>query len=979
MGKEPRRRSGVRAPDPPRQLDCHANVIWLLADDDERTTRWAERLEGEGHQCEAFATVECIGEQVAVNPPAVIAVLRHLGEDEAERLSRVTLLADPGCCPLVIHCAEVGDPPVRMGADVVLIGEAAWQGLSSVVCSRAAQWSGHDPLEALFVEHGLLGKPRGEALTDLIRQIHQAAAADVACFLLDRPEGLVIETSLAELSEEHRTTLAKWAALAAAGAAVLVVPSLVADDSGCPFATVVAVPLRAEDGTELGLLCLAWSGWHDLSLPRQVLLRRAARRLGRELHWRDTQDRLVDEVEELQALGGLDPTLGVWSRPTLLRLAEMKAAASARTGDPLSAVVIRISGMKQLIETFGHSTGDDVLRHVAEVIMYVVRAYDSLGRLGADELAILFDGAETQGASSAVGRIQRLLESQPFVTDGGLEHWVATTASITEVSRRENGQQALARATIAARQARSSEPVVVEARPGHAPSSLPAPPSLEGKTLGGTYRVLRRIGAGGGGGVYRGEDLGLRRPVAVKVLLPHFAKDKRLVDRFREEAAILASLRHPNLVNVYSFGLHKQHVYFIMELVEGETVRGTIDRGAKDGSPVPLARVRVVVEQMASALDTLHRSGVVHRDVKPDNILVDPFRQRAVLVDVGIARRRGADVCVAGTPGYMAPEVFTEVDPGPAVDVFGLAATIYEMLTLRSPWRLPEDVSLLAQWLRVNPPKRPSLIRKSLAPIDEVLLKALAFDPHERWQSAPELAEAFLAALADVDELADEHVTASIRTFSQSPSSRRPHFSSASPSFAIEPQTRGVVFRSVSRVFGLRPTAQWRDVLSAQGSGLAEVLGPSLPPLDWAPTASLVRVLQAGPPDGRPARRFARDLGRATVRATFRRFFPASITMLAPRGTLRALHEIWPHYHSWGTLEVVTESDDRAVVRVTDKPAEPILDDLLAGMLEQMVVLSGGAQVTLRQTDTSPTDQTECRFEISWKWSPTSVPPLSDA
>ncbi|MBW2454130.1 MAG: protein kinase [Deltaproteobacteria bacterium] len=952
--------------------------MWLLGDDDERAGQVIEEIQGGGHLCEAFTSVATLSDQLAESPPKSIVVLRDSAGDEARRLGEATLVVDPARWPLIVQCADLGDPPVEPGADVLLVGEAVQHGLLQVLGFQAEERPGRDPLEALFAEHSLLGKPREEAVRELTAELHRTAAADLAAVFVEHGESTVVECSDFVLTDEQRAGMTKWARRAATAGAVVLLPT--GEESSCRFITLVAAPLVSADGTELGLLCLIWAGWHEQSLRRQVLLRSAARRLGKELHWCETQDRLVDEVDRLQELGGLEPALGVWSRATLLRLADMKAAAGARQTDPLSVVVIRVAGMERIVETFGHSTGDDVLRHVAEVILYVVRVYDSIGRLGVDELAILFEGADADGARCAVGRIQRLLESQPFVTDSGLEHWVAITAGITEVTKREDGQQALARATFAARQARpSSDPVVVEAQPGRPPSTMPAPPSLEGKTLGGNYRLLRRIGTGGGGGVYRGEDLGLRRPVAVKVLLPHFAGDQALVEQFRQEATILASLRHPNLVNVYSFGLHKRHAYFVMELVEGESVRGTIDRRIRDGNPMPLARVRLVVEQLASALDTLHRSGVVHRDVKPDNLLVDPFRQRTVLVDVGIARRRGADVCVAGTPGYMAPEVFTVADPGQAVDVFGFAVTLYEMLTLRRPWALPEDLAAMAQHQHDTPPERPSDIRPALAPVDEVLLKALAFEPGERWQSARELAEAFLGALAFVDELADERSPESAVASSQGAAISHPLLGELAAHDGAEPLSRGVVFRSVARVFGLRPAAQWRGELAARDPQLGAVLGPALPPLDWAPTAALVRVLQADTPDGRNADSFARDLGRATVRATFRRFFPASITTLAPRGTLQALHEIWPHYHSWGTLEVVADTDREAVVCLTGSPPEPMLTALIAGMLEQLVVLSGGREVTVRETGGATTDEGCCQFEIAWEWTPRSLVPLSQS
>src|SRR5262249_23073135 len=157
-----------------------------------------------------------------------------------------------------------------------------------------------------------------------------------------------------------------------------------------------------------------------------------------------------------------------------------------------------------------------------------------------------------------------------------------------------------------------------------------------GTIVGGTYRVVHELSRGAMGVVYRGEDLGLGRQVAIKVLRSDLGSDRDLVDRFRAEAGILASLHHKNLVQVYALGEHAGAVYFVMELVEGqplsEVLRATLERREW----FPTEAVAQIAFEIGDALDAMHALGLIHRDVKPANILLDRERDRAVLVDVGV-------------------------------------------------------------------------------------------------------------------------------------------------------------------------------------------------------------------------------------------------------------------------------------------------------------------------------------------------------
>jgi len=251
------------------------------------------------------------------------------------------------------------------------------------------------------------------------------------------------------------------------------------------------------------------------------------------------------------------------------------------------------------------------------------------------------------------------------------------------------------------------------------------------------------------GTVYCGEDSTLHRPVAIKVLKPELASDSQLVSRFRAEARILASLRHPNLVHIYSFGTEKGMVYFVMELVDGMPISELIIRSQEAGEPIDTDVVAAIAEEIADALDEIHAVGVIHRDVKPANILLDQVRGRAVLVDVGVAIRFEEVGDAAGTPGFAAPESFVQGgEENPATDVYGLAATVYTMLTGTPPFRGTRLSELLDHQLH-SKPVAPSLLRPSLSRgVDDVLLRALSPGPTARYRSAMAFAIALSKALS---------------------------------------------------------------------------------------------------------------------------------------------------------------------------------------------------------------------------------------
>ncbi len=257
----------------------------------------------------------------------------------------------------------------------------------------------------------------------------------------------------------------------------------------------------------------------------------------------------------------------------------------------------------------------------------------------------------------------------------------------------------------------------------------------------GPYRVVRPLGRGGMGVVFLAEDTRLSRLVALKVCNVSIA-DKPTLERFRREATSAAALRHPGLCPVYEFDVRDDIPYLAMAYIDGPTLADWMT------SRVPLEprTAAVLVSKMAAAIQAAHARGVVHRDLKPGNVLLE--KNSPVIVDFGLARQTGGGAnltkkgAVVGTPSYMSPEqVRGDNDIGPGCDVYALGVILYEMLTGRRPFEGPTGV-VLAQILYtpVAPPSkhRPDLDRQ----LEAVCLKAMAKAPQARYASMTELAKA---------------------------------------------------------------------------------------------------------------------------------------------------------------------------------------------------------------------------------------------
>ncbi|MGD9530180.1 MAG: serine/threonine-protein kinase, partial [Pseudonocardia sp.] len=267
-----------------------------------------------------------------------------------------------------------------------------------------------------------------------------------------------------------------------------------------------------------------------------------------------------------------------------------------------------------------------------------------------------------------------------------------------------------------------------------------------GETFG-PYRLQALLGRGGMGEVHRAFDGTHQRVVALKLLPGHLSADPDFRARFRREAEIAATLRDPHVIPIHRFGEIDGRLFLDMRLVDGEDLGSVVARG-----PLPPQRAVAIVEQVASALDAAHADGLVHRDVKPSNVLLTG-RDFAYLVDFGVARAvDGAGSSLTGTGAtvgtldYMAPERFAGGAVDRRVDVYALACVLHELLTGRRPYRATEPAALLHAHMNAPPPA-PSAVHPGLAAFDAVIARGMAKDPARRYPSAGELAAAAARAL----------------------------------------------------------------------------------------------------------------------------------------------------------------------------------------------------------------------------------------
>jgi serine/threonine protein kinase len=258
--------------------------------------------------------------------------------------------------------------------------------------------------------------------------------------------------------------------------------------------------------------------------------------------------------------------------------------------------------------------------------------------------------------------------------------------------------------------------------------------------LNNRYQLEEQIGSGGMAVVYRARDLMLERTVAIKLLREDYSLDPSFRERFRQEARAAANLTHPNIVTVHDFGLDAKHLFIVMEFMPGTNLKTLLRQRGR----ISVDETIILIIQACAGVGYAHRAGLVHCDIKPQNILITPD-QRLKVVDFGIARalasihpEEKAEV-VWGSPLYFSPEQAAGEAPSPASDVYSLGVVMYEMLTGLLPFN-SESPTELARMHREEMPPEPRKVNPSIPPaLDQILLKVLSKEPSARYRTADQL------------------------------------------------------------------------------------------------------------------------------------------------------------------------------------------------------------------------------------------------
>lgn len=270
---------------------------------------------------------------------------------------------------------------------------------------------------------------------------------------------------------------------------------------------------------------------------------------------------------------------------------------------------------------------------------------------------------------------------------------------------------------------------------------------LIGETLGGRYEILERVGGGGMALVYKAQDLLLNRYVAVKVLRQQYVHDEEFIRRFRREAQSAASLSHPNVVSMYDVGQEGDNHYIVMEYVEGMTLNDLI----REKAPLQVEDALHIATQICDALEHAHHNQIIHRDIKPHNILIGK-NGRIKVTDFGIARATTSSTItqtgsVVGSVHYFSPEHAKGISTGAKSDLYSLGIVLYQMLTGKLPFLGESPISVALKHLQENveePRKVNPLIPQS---VENIILKAMRKNPDERYQSATDMLQDLETAL----------------------------------------------------------------------------------------------------------------------------------------------------------------------------------------------------------------------------------------
>jgi serine/threonine protein kinase len=263
--------------------------------------------------------------------------------------------------------------------------------------------------------------------------------------------------------------------------------------------------------------------------------------------------------------------------------------------------------------------------------------------------------------------------------------------------------------------------------------------------LHGRYRIEESIASGGMGSVFAATDTSLQRRVAVKVLRDDLGRDEGFVERFRREAMAAAALSHPNIATIFDYGQDGSRRFIVMELVPGEDLGALLRREGRFGCH----RAATIAAQIADALAYAHTAGIVHRDIKPGNIMIEQD-DRVKVTDFGIARASGdasltAAGSILGTVDYMSPEQARGDATGPATDIYSLGVVLYEMLVGVVPFTADSPISVALRHVSEDVPAPSQTDNQVSSELDVVVRRATAKDPHARFATAAEMATALRA------------------------------------------------------------------------------------------------------------------------------------------------------------------------------------------------------------------------------------------
>jgi serine/threonine-protein kinase len=351
---------------------------------------------------------------------------------------------------------------------------------------------------------------------------------------------------------------------------------------------------------------------------------------------------------------------------------------------------------------------------------------------------------------------------------------------------------------------------------------------LVGRVLGDKFKLTACIGIGGSGAVYKADQMALGRTVAVKILNEELCADPRMITRFRGEAMSASRLNHPNCVSIIDYGQSQDGLlYLAMEYVKGPTLTQLLT----NESPLGVERVVDIVSQALAGIEEAHLAGVVHADLKSDNIIVDQRRANVdsvKIVDFGIARlvtgvRESEDRSISGTPEYMAPEVISGAPPSFASDIYAVGIILFELLAQQTPFFAGTTTEILTNHLKVQPAllnaKRENIPRE----LDAVIAKALAKHPSDRYASAHEMREALIGIRARMRALPTADKCASCGA-------------SVTPSFKFCPECGAPRVR-VSKTFEVPTIAPTADALPLLFTGRSKELAVLLEHMRRSPAS----------------------------------------------------------------------------------------------------------------------------------------------